>query len=39
MNYTIRQMQLEDIPQVQHVAKTSWNHTYRGIIPIEIQEK
>ncbi|OIK11712.1 GNAT family N-acetyltransferase [Bacillus sp. MUM 13] len=31
-------MQTEDISQVQHVAKTSWNSTYRGIIPLEIQE-
>ncbi|WP_407270937.1 GNAT family N-acetyltransferase [Radiobacillus sp. PE A8.2] len=35
--YTIRQMNSEDISYVQHVAKTSWNHTYDGIIPLEIQ--
>ncbi|SFC86441.1 Ribosomal protein S18 acetylase RimI [Bacillus sp. OV322] len=29
---------MEDISQVQHVAKTSWNSTYQGIIPLEIQE-
>lgn len=32
-------MQLPDIPQVQYVAKTAWNKTYRDIIPNEIQEK
>ncbi|TXC81852.1 GNAT family N-acetyltransferase [Metabacillus litoralis] len=38
MNLTIRSMSNEDIQSVQHVAKTSWNTTYEGIIPIEIQE-
>ncbi|MFD0050514.1 GNAT family N-acetyltransferase [Actinomycetes bacterium NPDC127524] len=38
MEYMIREMQIEDISQVQHVAKTSWNSTYQGIIPLEIQE-
>ncbi|MGI2328294.1 GNAT family N-acetyltransferase [Planococcus sp. YIM B11945] len=38
MNYTIRNMKTEDIPQVQQVAKTSWNATYEGIIPFAIQE-
>ncbi|WP_177201479.1 GNAT family N-acetyltransferase [Bacillus sp. OV322] len=38
MEYIIREMQMEDISQVQHVAKTSWNSTYQGIIPLEIQE-
>lgn len=32
-------MHVEDIPQVQDVAKKSWNATYEGIIPFEIQEK
>lgn len=35
----IRTMHAEDIPQVQDVAKISWNTTYEGIIPLEIQEK
>ncbi|AMO84103.1 putative acetyltransferase [Solibacillus isronensis B3W22] len=35
----IRTMHVEDIPQVQDVAKKSWNATYEGIIPFEIQEK
>ena len=35
----IREMHVEDIPQVQDVAKKSWNATYEGIIPFEIQEK
>lgn len=38
MNYTIRTMEKKDIPRVQKVAKTSWNHTYAGIIPFDIQE-
>ena len=36
MNFTIRKMQSEDIKQVQDVAKTSWNATYDGIIPLEV---
>ncbi|ASN06429.1 GNAT family N-acetyltransferase [Virgibacillus necropolis] len=39
MEYTIRSMRVEDIPQVQHVAKTTWNYTYEGIIPSEIQKR
>ncbi|MGV3463732.1 MAG: GNAT family N-acetyltransferase [Heyndrickxia sp.] len=38
MKFTIRKMQLEDIPQVQNVAKISWNATYEGIIPSAVQE-
>jgi len=38
MPYTIRKMHLEDIPQIQNVAKVSWNATYEGIIPSAIQE-
>ncbi|MBT2218600.1 GNAT family N-acetyltransferase [Virgibacillus dakarensis] len=38
MDYVIRSMQKEDIPYVQHVAKTSWNSTYEGIIPRKVQE-
>jgi ribosomal protein S18 acetylase RimI-like enzyme len=39
MNYTIRNMENKDITQVQEVAKTSWNTTYEGIIPLDIQER
>ncbi|CEG26172.1 GNAT family N-acetyltransferase [Bacillus sp. B-jedd] len=38
MEYTIRNMRIEDTKQVQQVAKTSWNATYEGIIPAEIQK-
>lgn len=37
MDYNIRLMKKKDIPQVQRVAKVSWNSTYEGIIPLEIQ--
>lgn len=33
----IRKMNPEDTKQVQHVAKTSWNATYEGIYPHEVQ--
>lgn len=39
MKCTIRNMNKEDINQVQTVAKTSWNSTYEGIIPLELQER
>lgn len=39
MECKIRKMKKKDIPQVQQIAKTSWNHTYEGIIPFDIQEK
>jgi ribosomal protein S18 acetylase RimI-like enzyme len=38
MEYTIRKMVKSDIKQVQDVAKTTWNATYEGIIPFEVQE-
>lgn len=38
MDYTIRKMKIADIEQVQVVAKRSWNNTYEGIIPLDIQE-
>lgn len=38
MEFAIRNMQHEDIVQVQQVAKISWHSTYDGIIPQEIQE-
>ncbi|WP_068675538.1 GNAT family N-acetyltransferase [Oceanobacillus sp. Castelsardo] len=37
MDYNIRLMKKKDISQVQHVARVSWNSTYEGIIPLEIQ--
>ncbi|WP_210365414.1 GNAT family N-acetyltransferase [Bacillus sp. REN3] len=37
MNITIRKMQYEDTKQVQRIAKTTWNATYEGIIPLEVQ--
>jgi len=38
LNYRVREMKVEDIKQVQQVAKTSWNATYEDIIPLDIQE-
>ncbi|MBF0753068.1 GNAT family N-acetyltransferase [Jeotgalicoccus nanhaiensis] len=38
MNFIIREMLIEDTKQVQDVAKKSWNATYEGIIPNNIQE-
>lgn len=38
MDYGIRKMKQEDTKQVQNVAKTTWNATYEGIIPSEVQE-
>lgn len=38
MTLFIRNMTVNDIKQVQDVAKVSWNATYNGIIPTEVQE-
>ncbi|MDR4887476.1 GNAT family N-acetyltransferase [Fredinandcohnia sp. QZ13] len=38
MNFSIRKMHHEDTKQVQDVAKTTWNATYEGIIPLEVQD-
>ncbi|XQY92093.1 GNAT family N-acetyltransferase [Metabacillus sp. HB246100] len=38
MTGSIRSMTESDIAQIQHVAKTSWQTTYKGIIPLDIQE-
>lgn len=38
MEFEIRKMETKDIKQVQKVARISWNTTYDGIIPIEVQE-
>jgi len=37
MNITIRKMHYEDTKEVQNIAKTTWNATYEGIIPLEVQ--
>ena len=37
MTYTIRKMDYKDLQSVQRVAKISWNATYEGIIPLQIQ--
>ena len=39
MDFSIRSMTKEDITLVQHVASVSWQSTYDGVIPIEIQER
>ncbi|KGR77359.1 GNAT family N-acetyltransferase [Ureibacillus manganicus] len=39
MNIIIRKMDYEDTSQVQNIAKTTWNATYEGIIPLEVQNK
>ena len=33
----IRATTLDDISTVQHIAKISWNDTYKDIIPDDIQ--
>ncbi|WP_096271167.1 GNAT family N-acetyltransferase [Paucisalibacillus globulus] len=38
MTANIRKARYEDIEQIQDVAKTSWNATYDGIIPLVVQE-
>jgi RimJ/RimL family protein N-acetyltransferase len=38
IKFDIREMNSGDIKQVQQVAKRSWNYTYGGIIPLEIQK-
>lgn len=38
MSILIREMKPKDIEAVQGVAKASWETTYAGIIPLEIQE-
>lgn len=37
-NIIIRKAIDKDIPAIQQVATTSWNHTYEGIISAEVQE-
>ncbi len=38
MIYIIRKMKQEDIKQVQDIAKVTWNATYEGVIPSDVQE-
>ncbi|MDE5414269.1 GNAT family N-acetyltransferase [Alkalihalobacterium chitinilyticum] len=38
MKFTIREMLHDDTKQVQEVAKKTWNATYEGIIPLEVQD-
>lgn len=38
MAYVIRKMKREDIKQVQYIAKITWNATYEGVIPSDVQE-
>jgi ribosomal protein S18 acetylase RimI-like enzyme len=39
MKFNIRAMHSGDIQEVQQIAKRSWNDTYEGMIPLEIQER
>lgn len=39
MEIAIRTMEPDDIQQVQKTAKRSWNATYEGIIPADVQER
>ncbi|MGM0845212.1 MAG: N-acetyltransferase family protein [Bacillota bacterium] len=39
MNYSIREMKLADIPEVQKVAEISWNNTYKDLIPVDVQQR
>lgn len=39
MNITIRSMTQADIHSVQQIARVSWNNTYEGIIPLNIQNQ
>lgn len=39
IKFAVRRMQPDDIQAVQEVARTSWNATYNGIIPGEIQDR
>lgn len=39
MSFNIRKMTKADIPFVQDVARKTWNATYEGIIPREVQDK
>lgn len=34
-----RKATIEDIEEIQRIAKVTWNHTYDGLIPEEIQQQ
>lgn len=38
LTINIRNMDYTDINEVQKIAKVSWNATYEGIIPLEVQD-
>ncbi|EGA90230.1 hypothetical protein GPDM_06790 [Planococcus donghaensis MPA1U2] len=38
MEFLVRRMQEGDIKKVQDIAKKTWNSTYEGIIPLDVQE-
>jgi len=35
----IRKAKLDDIPEIQQIAKETWHHTYEGLIPRQIQDE
>ncbi|MEF3303440.1 GNAT family N-acetyltransferase [Paenibacillus sp. GYB003] len=39
MTVTIRLMEHGDVADVQRVARTSWHHTYGGIIPVPVRRR
>ncbi|MEK6190212.1 MAG: GNAT family N-acetyltransferase [Carnobacterium alterfunditum] len=39
MDFLVRRIQESDIEQVQDIAKKTWNATYEGLIPLDVQEK
>jgi len=38
MDITIRKARYKDTKQVQFISKESWHATYKGIIPLEVQD-
>lgn len=39
MSLTIRKATIDDKEKVKNIAKITWNSTYEGIIPLEVQNK
>ncbi|WP_406589770.1 N-acetyltransferase family protein [Bacillus atrophaeus] len=39
MELSIRNAERKDIKEIQKIAKVTWNHTYKGLIPLEIQNE
>lgn len=39
MDVMVRNMEQKDIGAVQQIARSSWNQTYQGIIPLDIQDR